>query len=291
MTAIDLRAIAPRHLAGDQAWSYPDGPAHLRLGVVLALNLLLVAGAFYAENVLWPWQARMDLRTPGWAMVLAQTVVLGFVAALTNRAGWIAVVLGLLAATLLAYAFFLAGTWLIDITRALQTAYLISRAVQLGLVGTIVLTLGVAVRLILRQRLALRTEPLADAVPQYCLSELMFLVAACSVGFGVLNLFAYDFEREDQVFALADSLLRALPGTLPWLWLVTQPRVTVRAIVWVFLATAGLAGAKIVWDHALTRQEASEILCDARLRAAAFTGGAVFNGLLLRALGFRWRRG
>jgi hypothetical protein len=223
--------------------------------------------------------------------MLAQTVVLGFAVGLATRAGWLAVTLGLLAATLFGYAFFYSGTWLIDPRRALQMAFLISRAVEVGLVGTTMLILGLATRLVLRQRLALGREDTAEVSPQYRLRELMFLTAACAMALGVLNLFAYDFNRELQVSSLADALMRAAPATLPWLWLVTQPKVTLRAIVWVTMLTVALTAVRIVWDHALTRREAYEILCDARLRAAALTGGAVVNGLLLRALGFRWRRG
>jgi hypothetical protein len=291
MTAIGLQIPALGQRAGSAGPLYPDGPAHARILIILAANLALVAAAFYSENQLWPWQARMDLRTPGLGLMLAQTVVLGFAVGLATRAGWLAMMLGLLAATLLGYAFFYSGMWLIDPRRALEIAFLISRAVEVGIVGTSMLILGVAVRLVLRQRLALESEPSAEATPQYQLRELMFLIAACALGLGLSNLFAYDFERELQVFALVDSLARAAPAALPWLWLVTQPRVTLRAIVWVIVISVVLAGMKIVLDHALTREEAYEILCDARLRAAALTGGAVFNGVLLRALGFRWRRG
>jgi hypothetical protein len=291
MTAIGLQIPALGQRAGSSGPLYPDGPAHARLFVVLAANLAVVAAAFYAENQLWPWQARMDLRTPGLVLMLAQTVVLGFVVGLATRAGWLAMMLGLLSATLLGYAFFYSGLWLIDPRRALQMAYLISRAVEVGLIGSTMLVLGLATQLVLRQRLALPYEPVAAAAPQYRLRELMFLIAACAFGLGVSNLFAYDFEREVQVFSLVDAVARTAPATLPWLWLVTQPKITLRAIVWVAVLTVGLTALKIVMDHALTREEAYEILCDARLRAAALTGGAVVNGLLLRALGFRWRRG
>src|SRR4051794_5242035 len=92
-------ALRAEDSAGCARVLYPDGRGQLLLAGFTALSLGAVAIAFPLEDMVLPWQARMDATTPGWCFVLAEAGVLGFVAALAVRAGWMAVIQGLMVAT------------------------------------------------------------------------------------------------------------------------------------------------------------------------------------------------
>src|SRR5689334_7849311 len=146
-------ALRAEGAAGCARGLYPDGRQQLLFAAFAALNLGAVATAFPIEDMILPWRVRMDATTVGWCFVLAEAGVLGFVAALAVRGGWMAVIQGLMAATLVGYTYAFAGASLIDERRALQHSQLIFRAVELGLVSVAALAVGVGVRLVLRQRL------------------------------------------------------------------------------------------------------------------------------------------
>src|SRR5581483_1714554 len=158
-----------------------------RLAIVLVADVLLVAASFSIENALTPWRARMDATTPGWCFVLAAASSIGMITALAVQGGWLAVAEALLGATLLGYAYFLAGASLIDPRRAVQSAHLVFRGVELGFVCVAAMMLGVAFRFMFHQRLTLGSQPTRRATAQYQLGELMFLVVLFSVGLGLVN--------------------------------------------------------------------------------------------------------
>ena len=271
--------------------AYPDGPAHARLLVLVAIGAGVVALSFMMEDLFLPWRVRMYQFTSGWATALAQSIAVAVACALAVRGGWLSVAQGLLAATIAAYAYSLGGLWIIDPARSLQTAHVVSRGVQLGLVSAVALTLGVAARLVLRQRLALAGERLDERACSFNMTELLFLTAACAAGLGVAKLFAYDFHRDDQVFEIAVVLLRALPATLPWLWLLTQPRPTLRGLAGALAIGGSVALIKVIVEPIVTGHDAEEVRQRVALSSLAYTITASANGLLLRWMGFRWRRG
>jgi len=270
---------------------YPDAPVQVRLAAVMILNLAAVPACFVIENFLLPWQMRMDTTTPGWCFLLAQAGVVGFVAALTIREGVASVVEALLAATLLGYVYVFIGTWMIDPRRAVQSAHLIFRAVELGMVSVAAMAIGATVRLLLRQRLTLFPDGGVTAGRTYGLRELMFLIVVFAVGMELVTLFFDHFDRETQLYDCLLAVVRSLPATLPWLWGVTQRRLSRRALAIIVGATLGLIGLKALLAYALTGGEPAAILEQAVRRGAAYAAGATLNGLLLRGLGFSWCRG
>jgi hypothetical protein len=265
----------------------------LRLLLLLLINLLAVAACFPLENLVLPWRARMDTSTPGWCFVLAQAAAIGFAAALSIRGGPAAVVRTLLAATLLGYAYALAGQWLLDPRRALQMAHLIFRAVQLGLVSVAAMAVGITARLMFRHRLTLSDdpEPLRRAAPQFHLGELMFLVVVFAIGLGLVNLFFDHFDRETQLVDLVLAIVRSLPAALPWLWGALQRRLSPAALAAIVGSALALMVLKATIEYALTGDDFSALLKLTGPRAAAYAAAATLNGLLLRGLGFHWVRG
>jgi hypothetical protein len=279
--------------AGRARSLYPDAPAQLRLAFVVAVNLAAVASCFPIENLLLPWHSRMDSTTAGWCFLLAQAGVLGFAAALIIRGGSTAVIQTLLTATLLGYAYMLAGKWLIDPRRTIQSAHLVFRAVQLGLVSVAAMALGVSVRLMLRQRLVLTdaAERRCGAAPQYHLGELMFLVVVFAVGMGLVNLFFDHVDRETQLGEVLLAVTRSLPAALPWLWGVMQRRLTWPMLALIVASSLALMVLKAAIAYAFTGDDFNILLEQAGRRAVAYAASATLNGLLLRGLGFHWSRG
>lgn len=281
-----FRAALP---AGSAQSLYPDAAAQSRLVFLLALNLVAVAASFPIENTLLPWKSRMDFSTPGWCFVLAQASSIGVVVAITVRGGSFAVVEALLAATLLGYAYVLTGASLIDPRRAIQHAHLIFRAVELGLIVVVAMAGGIALRLMLHQRLSLGGDSAAHTPRQYHLGELMFLVVVFAVGLGLVNLFFDHFDRETQLAEIVLAVSRAFPAALPWLWGVTQPKLSVSALAAIVGITLGVMALKMTIAYALTDDELAAILMQTGRRAAAYAAAATLNGLVLRGLGFRWQ--
>src|SRR5262245_41593189 len=159
-----FRAGVPAAAAGG-----PSNAAKVqwRLAIVLVANAVLIAGSFSIEDALAPWRMRMDATTPGWCFGLGGASVVGLVMALAVEGGSLAVAESLLAATLLGYAYFLAGAAFIDPRRGLQLAHLVFRGVELGLVCMAAMTLGIAIRLMFRQRLRFGAAPARHAGTQY----------------------------------------------------------------------------------------------------------------------------
>ena len=268
---------------------YLEAAVQSRLLLLLALNLAAVAASFSIENLLLPWQSRMDATTPGWCFVLAQASVIGVVAALAIRGGWLAVIEALLAATLLGYAYVLAGSSLIDPRRAIQHAHLIFRAVELGMVVVVAMAGGIAARLMLHQRLTLDGRSTGRASRQYHVGELLFLMAVFAVGLGLVNLFFDHVDRETQLADIVLAVARAFPAALPWLWGVTQPKLSPAALATIIAITIAVMLLKMTIAYTLTGDELTAILMQAGRRASAYAAGAMLNGLALRGLGFRWQ--
>ncbi len=271
-----------------------------RLAIVLITNMGLVAASFAIEDTLTPWRMRMDSTTPGWCFALAGASAVGMITALCVSGGWLAVAESLLAATLLGYAYFFTGAVLIDIGRMLQYAHLVFRGVELGMVSMAAMTLGIMLRLVLRQRLTLES-PAARTCPaarissearrgaiQYRLGELMFLVVVCAAGLGLVNIFFDHYRRETQLADILFSVVRAFPAALPWLWGVTRPKLASVELALIVGVSIGVMLVKAAMSAMATSDEFGDVLLLAGQRAAAYATAATINGLLLRALGLRW---
>jgi hypothetical protein len=281
-----FRAGIPAAAAGSLS---REASVHWRLAILLATNVLLVATSFSIENALTPWQARMDATTPGWCFVLGAASAIGMIIALAVEGGWLAVVEGLLAATLLGYAYFLAGASLIDPRRAVQLAHLMFRGVELGFVCAAAMMLGVAIRLLFHQRLTLARQPARRVAAQYQLRELMFLIVVFAVGLGPVNLFFDHFDRETQLADILLSVVRAFPASLPWLWGVARPKLKALDLAIIVGGSAGLMLIKALIFYGTTGDDFGGLLLLAGQRAAAYATAATMNGLLLRGLGLRWQ--
>jgi len=279
--------------AGGAGSLYPDAPAQLRLVAIVVINLAAVALCFFIETQVLPPQPRLDATTPGWCFVLAQAGVLGVVIAMSVRGGPTAVVQSLLAATLIAYAYVLAGVLLLDPRRLVQLAQLIFRAVELGLVSVVAMALGITLRLVFCQRLTLESAaaPESKRAAQYHLGELMFVMVVFGVVLGLLNLFFNHFQRETQLWEVVLSTLRSLPAALPWLWGVMQKRLSWPVLMLIVASSVAFMVLKASIEYPVTSDEFGAILERSGRRAAAYAAAATFNGLLLRGFGFRWRRG
>lgn len=279
--------------AGGARSLYPDAQAQLRLAAIVVINLTAVAACFFVENLLLFSRARLDSTTPGWCFILAQAGVLGFVIAMTVCKEPTAVVQSLLAATLIGYAYALAGAALRELGRVILFAPLIYRAVQLGLVAVAAMALGISLRLVLGQRLQLAEAEGQGGKrgAQYHLGELMFLTVVFAIALGFANLFFNHYQREQQLWEIVLSTLRSLPAALPWLWGVMQRRLSWSTLVFIVAGSVALMFLKAGIDYTLTDDDFSTILEQAGRRAAAYAAAATLNGLLLRGLGFQWRPG
>ena len=283
------RPVFDPTLAGEEPASwYPDAPVQWRLIVVLAAGLVGVVGSFWIEDMLLPWYARMDATTPGWSFVLSEASVLGCIVALAVRARSAAIVQALLAATLVGYTYVFAGAALIDPRRSVQSAHLIFRAVELGLVSVAAMIVGSCLRLLLRQRLALAAGERRDAAPQYGVGDLMFLTVVFAMGMWLVNLFFDHFDRNAQLTDVVLAVVRALPAALPWLWGLTQPRLSPGAILAIIATSLLVWAVKAGLEYHGSGEELWLVIYQTGVRAAAFASGASFSGLLLRGLGFRW---
>jgi hypothetical protein len=231
---------------------------------------------------------RMDSTTPGWCFALAGASAIGLITALTASGGWLAVVESLLAATLLGYAYFLTGAFLIDMGRMLQSAHLVFRGVELGMVSMAAMLLGITLRLVFRQRLTFDYRPARRTAAQYQLGELMFLTVVFAAGLGLVNLFFDHFRRETQLADILFSVVRAFPAALPWLWGATRPRLSAVELALIVGGSIGVMLIKAAISYATESEDFGEVLLLAGQRAAAYATAATINGLLLRALGLRW---
>jgi hypothetical protein len=267
---------------------YPDARSHSLLAILLAVNLAVVGAAFAVENTLWPWRVRMDTTTPGWCLVLAQASTLGFVTALALRSGWASVAQGLMAATLVGYAYVLAGAHVVDPRRPLQLTQLIYRALELGMVSVGSLMLGASMRLLLRQELVLSADDNRSA-PRFGLADLLFLMIVFAVGLGMANLFLDHFDRDAQLFAVVLALVRSLPATLPWLWGVTQRRLSPTALLLIIASSILLLLLKVFFEWSARGELTGEMWQQAGRRAMAYAVAGTANGLALRGMGFRWK--
>jgi len=266
---------------------YPDAKSHSLLALLLAANLAVVGVAFAVENTLWPWRVRMDTTTPGWCLVLAQASMLGFITALAMRSGWASMAQGLMAATLVGYAYVLAGAHLVDPRRPLQLTQLIYRALELGMVSVGSLMLGATVRLLLCQRLALSSDEQRGAA-QFGLADLLFLMIVFGIGLSMTNLFLDHFDRDAQLFAVLLALVRSLPATLPWLWGVTQRRLSPTALVLIVASSVAILLIKVLLEWNTRGELTGEMWQQAGRRGIAYAVAGTANGLALRGMGFRW---
>ena len=268
--------------------AYPDAAVQWRLIVVLLAGLLGIVASFWLENMLLPWKARMYRTTPGWAFVLSQASVFGFVAALTIRGRSTALAQALLAATLIGYAYVFAGAGSVDPRRAVQHAHLIVRAVELGLVSVAAMIVGASVRLLAAQRIALFDDHAEKHPPQFSLSDLMFLTLVFALGVWLVNLFFDHFDRETQLGDVLASVIRALPAALPWLWGVTQRKLSLSAVLFIVSSSVALWLIKVLCEFATLGEDFRLVMGQVAVRAVAYAAGATATGLLLRGLGFRW---
>jgi len=290
-TLLSALRLAPRSASASTCaiQPYPDAPVQWRLWLVLAGGLVGIAASFWLENWLLPWQLRMDRTTPGWAFVLSQASVFGFVSAMAIRGRSASIAQALLAATLIGYAYVIAGSLLIDPRRTVQYAHLIVRAVELGLVSVAAMIVGASVRLLARQRLALSSDEPETHHAQFSLGDLMFLTLVFAIGVWLVNLFFDHFEREVQLGDVLLSIVRALPAALPWLWGVTQPRLSLKAALAIVGSSAALWAIKTICEYETMSTELPLTMALVAARSVAYAAGASAIGLLLRALGFRWR--
>lgn len=259
-----------------------------RLAIVLVTNVVLIAGSFSVEDTLAPWRTRMDATTPGWCFVLGCAASVGIVTALAVEGGWLAVAESLLMATLLGYAYFLTGTALIDMRRTLQSAHLVFRGVELGMVCMAAMMIGVALRVVLRQRLSFAWQSARRAATQYQLGELMFLVVVFSAGLALVNLFFDHFDRETQLADILLAVVRAFPAALPWVWGTTRPKLALIHLAIIVGGSFGVMILKAAIFYAVSGEAFGDVFLLAGQRAAAYATSATINGLLLRGLGFRW---
>jgi hypothetical protein len=279
------RPVRPSRYTGQ---TYPDAAVQWRLWLVLLAGLMGIAASFWFENLLLPWKSRMDRTTPGWAFVLSQASVFGFVSALTFRGRSASIAQALLAATLIGYAYVIAGSALIDPRRSVQYAHLIVRAVELGLVSVAAMIVGATIRLLARQRFALHGDDAQRHAAQFSLGDLMFLTLVFAIGVWLVNLFFDHFEREAQLGDVLLSVVRALPAALPWLWGVTQPRLSYKAVLGIVASSAILWAIKTVCEYETMADELLPVMVQVGVRSVANAAGASATGLLLRGLGFRW---
>lgn len=270
----------------ESAW-YPDAPVQWRLLVVLMTSLAGIFLSFVLEDELLPWRSRMDTATPGWAFVLAQAAAFGFVAALSIRARATAVAAALLAATLFGYAYVLAGSVLIDGRRAVQYAHLIFRAVELGLVTVAAMMLGSGVRWLSCQRLTIGEQE-HPRVAHFRVADLMGVTLVFAVGLWLVNIFFDYGDRESQLADLLLAILRALPAALPWLWGLTQSRLSPTAVLAIVGSSLVIWAIKSALEYRFSGEDIGVVMLGMALRAAAYAVGASLSGLLLRTLGFRW---
>lgn len=288
-TLLSALRIAPRSQP-PASWiqPYPDAAIQWRLALVLLASLVGIAASFWLENILLPWKSRMDRTTPGWAFVLSQASVFGFVAALSIRGRSAAIAQALLAATLIGYAYVIAGSLLIDQRRTVQYAHLIVRGVELGLVSVAAMIVGASVRLLACQRLALHGEDAEKHAAQFSLGDLMFLTLVFAIGVWSVNLFFDHYDREAQLGDVLLSVVRALPAALPWLWGVTQPRLSKKAVLVIVASSAALWAIKTICEYETLADQLPLVMVQVGVRSVAYAAGATATALLLRSLGFRW---
>jgi hypothetical protein len=281
---VALRADTEARCAGSAS---ADTRNHLLLGIVILGNLAAVAACLLIENVLRPWQSPADMATPGWCLIAAQAELLGFTAALVLRNGWAGIAHGLMAATLMAYAYGLTGVWLVDERRPLQVTQVIFRALEFGMLSVAALMVGSTVRLLFCRRLAHEREH-DPAARHFGLRDLMFLTVVFGIGLSMCNLFLDHFERDVQLFALGRAFVRSLPATLPWMWGAVQRQLTWKALVTIVAISLAVMVTKALVEGGQSGEMNPELWHHAGRRAAAYAFAGTMNGLLLRGLGFRW---
>ena len=269
---------------------FRDLQSQVCLGLFMAVNVVLVWASFRIESIFLPWQTRLDVTTPGWCFALGQAGVVGAAVALSYRRNATLVVHALLVATLVAYAYALAGLWQGEPRSTLQYSRLLLRAVDLGVLSVAGLILGVTVRVLFGERIVAGDQAIDSARRQYGVRGLIFLMFVCGISLGVVNVFFDHADRNAQLAEAANAIVRALPASLPWFWGVMQKRLSVRALILIVVSSLALWYAKAIITYVTTHGPWTEIIEQTGQRAAAYAIAGAINGSLLRGLGFGWRR-
>ena len=119
----------------------------------------------------------------------------------------------------------------------------------------------------------------------------MFLVVVFAIGLGFVNLFFDHFDRESQILEVTLAVARTLPATLPWLWGVTQRRLSLAALLVIVAISLIVMLVKMGILYSLATNDLWTIFEQSGRRAVAYAVAGTASGLVLRGLGFQWRRG
>jgi hypothetical protein len=254
------------------------------------VNVLVVAASVWLE--LWFFSdIRPALHTPWWWFVLGQAAALGFIltAGVPDRRA--AIVQAILAGLSIGYTYALVGATMVDPRLAQAHVEVVFQAVELGCVCAAAMVLAAVVRFVARWQLAPARLAREDQPSgQYTVADLLFLTGVIGVGLGLFNLFLVEEARETQIWRAGATVALAVPASLPWLWGVSQNRLSVGLALCIPLISVGLLLFLALTEYALTCEDFAAILEHAWQRTAALTSAATLNGLAVRGLGFAWRR-
>jgi hypothetical protein len=262
-----------------------------RLALLFGANVLIVAASVWLEQVFFSDASGPNLHSPRWWFALGQAAAMGFIltTGLPDRRA--AIVQALVAGISIGYTYAFVGATVVAERLAIERVELVFQAVELGWVCAAGMAIGAVTRFVARWHLA--PAALASAEPaqgQYTVADLLFLMSVIGVSLGLFNLFLEEESREAQLWRIGTTVGLAVPASLPWLWAVSQNRLSVGFAVAIPLLSAGLLLFLALTENALTGNDFAAILEHAGQRTAALTIAATLNGVALRGLGFAWRR-
>jgi hypothetical protein len=241
------------------------------------------------EGAVSPQGFTIEQKSPAWCFALGQAGAVGFIAALAVRGNCLAIAQALLGATVFAYTYVFAGREHLDPSRPLQVSQLIYRGVELGFVAVAGLIFGILARRLLSQRILRAPAGGRNRIIQYSLRDLMVVLFECGLALTIVNTFFNHFDRESQLIEIAAIVARSLPAAIPWLWAITQPRMSAATFAAVGGASLLLLGLKAAIDCAAMSGDLADVVALAGERATAFALAGAVNGVALRGLGFRWQ--
>lgn len=263
-----------------------------RLALLVWLNVVAVAASVWIEQWLLLDSTAFGMRPPRWWLALGQAAALGLILTSAVQDRRAAIVNSILTGTILGYVYALSGASVIAERLAVERVDLVFQAVELGCVCCAGMAIGAAARFVGRWQLSPTDLAISETSghAQYSVADLLFLTGVIGVTLGLINLFLEDEIREAQLWGIGATVALVVPASLPWLWGVSQNRLTPAFAVVIPLLSVGLLLFLALREYTLTFGPFAAILEHAGQRTAALAFAATINGLAIRALGFSWRR-
>ncbi len=297
-TVSAIPAVAPALAPSKSSARFvPLSPWDVRPVALLLVNIGILAAAWIAIDRLWPWPISMGKGSFNQGVMLAIAVCGGWIAALAVKSQWRGLVLAIIWSFAIGYTL-VAIRWL----RANPGFFarhddeIIANSICYGLRTLATFATACFVTLWWRCSISKGQRRQAAGRSQFHLKELVFVTTVVAAYLGFFKLVPSSPDGQHPI-PLADSIISvsvASPSVLPIVWLLLQPRLSVRRLCVVGLWIAAFAATKGAFLWCNMGSPAFDPWWVPRhcvMITIGYSLVAFVNGALLRAVGYRWVRG